>query len=207
MQYRKARPFRILLALPPMLGACIPYTVATTARPAPVGEQQRSMVMYTVPNGLESKSDSGANLGASLPGSDVETRWGLDERSDVGIRIPSMSGIVMSATRSHVSYTRAAGAILLATTSAMSNTGTSLPAPVTPSVIIVMQNGHATAIWSAPVASSSSLRSTFTRLPTFSSIHMRPPPAPQHNPLLFVRGGSTSSTTGSALRSVLRGAS
>lgn len=34
----------------------------------------------------------------------------------------------------------------LATTSEMSNTGTSFPAPVTPSLIMVMQNGHATAI-------------------------------------------------------------
>ena len=34
----------------------------------------------------------------------------------------------------------------LATTSEMSSTGTALPVPVTPSVIIVMQNGQATAI-------------------------------------------------------------
>jgi hypothetical protein len=85
--------------VPFILGACIPYTVATTARPAPVGEHQRSAVMYTVPNGIESKSDSGKNVGVSLPGSDIETRWGLDERSDLGIRIPSMSGFVMSYKR------------------------------------------------------------------------------------------------------------
>ena len=52
-----------------------------------------------------------------------------------------------------------------ATTSAMSSTGTSRPFAFTPSVIIVMQNGHATAIVSAPVASSSSVRSTLMRLP------------------------------------------
>ena len=47
----------------------------------------------------------------------------------------------------------------------MSNTGTSDCAAFTPSLIIVMQNGHATAIVSAPVASSSSVRSTLMRLP------------------------------------------
>jgi hypothetical protein len=89
----------VVVAVPLAIGACIPYTVATTARPAPVGERQRSTVMYTVPNGLESKTDSGKKVGVSLPGSDIETRWGLDEKSDVGIRIPSMSGFVMSYKR------------------------------------------------------------------------------------------------------------
>jgi hypothetical protein len=89
----------------------------------------------------------------------------------------------------------------------MSSTGTSRPFDVTPSVIIVMQNGHAVAIASAPVASSSSVRSTLMRFPVSSSIHMRPPPAPQHSPRLLLRLGSTRFTTGSARLSVLRGAS
>ena len=54
-----------------------------------------------------------------------------------------------------------------------------------------MQNGHATAIASAPVASSSSVRSTLMRFPSRSSMNMRPPPAPQHRPRSFVRVGST----------------
>ena len=89
----------------------------------------------------------------------------------------------------------------------MSSTGTSEFACLIPSSIIVMQNGHATATASAPVASSSSVRSTLMRYPCVSSIHMRPPPAPQQRPRLFVRAGSTSLITGSARFSVSRGAS
>ena len=79
--------------------ACIPYTVGTTAHTAPVGEFQKSAVFYTVPNGLESKHDSLGTSGASIPGADLETRWGLDDRSDLGVRIPSMSGLVVSYKR------------------------------------------------------------------------------------------------------------
>ena len=46
---------------------------------------------------------------------------------------------------------------------------------------------------SAPVASASSVRSMFTFLPIVSSIHMRAPPAPQHMPLVPLRGISTTS--------------
>ena len=60
---------------------------------------------------------------------------------------------------------------------------------------------------SAPVASASSARSMLMRLPSFSSMNMRPPPAPQHSPRSFVRGISTSCITGNARLSVSRGAS
>ena len=46
---------------------------------------------------------------------------------------------------------------------------------------------------SAPVASASCVRSTLTFLPIVSSIHMRAPPAPQHMPLVPLRGISTMS--------------
>ncbi len=88
----------------------------------------------------------------------------------------------------------------------MSRTGTSAPCAFTPSAIIVMQKGQATAISSACVASASPARSTLMRVPTVSSIHMRPPPAPQQSPLSLLRGISTR-TTGSARLSVSRGAS
>ncbi|SVB33599.1 uncharacterized protein METZ01_LOCUS186453, partial [marine metagenome] len=48
------------------------------------------------------------------------------------------------------------------------------------------------AIRVAPVASSSWERSTLMFLPMSSSIHMRPPPAPQHMPLVPLRSASTS---------------
>jgi len=53
-----------------------------------------------------------------------------------------------------------------------------------PSVSIVMQNGHAVATVSAPVSRAWRVRSTLMRVPRVSSIHMRPPPAPQQNVFL-----------------------
>ena len=51
-----------------------------------------------------------------------------------------------------------------------------------PSSIIVRQNGHAVPISFAPAASRSSVRRWLILVPNVSSSHIRPPPAPQHNP-------------------------
>ena len=74
-----------------------------------------------------------------------------------------------------------------------------------PSESIVMQNGHETAITSGFVSSAWSVRSRFTRLSGSSSIHMRPPPAPQHMPKCLCRCISTSSAP--ALPRTARGSS
>ena len=55
-----------------------------------------------------------------------------------------------------------------------------------PSFSIVMQNGHAVATVDAPVASACAVREALIRVPRVSSIHMRPPPAPQQNGLAAV---------------------
>ena len=52
-----------------------------------------------------------------------------------------------------------------------------------PSDSITMQNGQAVATVSAPVSSTWRVRSALMRVPRSSSIHMRPPPAPQQNVL------------------------
>src|SRR5262249_12594598 len=75
-----------------------------------------------------------------------------------------------------------------------------------PSVIITLQSGQATATVFAPVATSSSAGFTLTREPIFSSMNIRPPPAPQQKPRFRRRSGSTRSTRGSR-RSTWRGAS
>ena len=52
-----------------------------------------------------------------------------------------------------------------------------------------MQNGQAVATVEAPVSSTWRVRSTLIRVPRVSSIHIRPPPAPQQNvslPLLAI---------------------
>lgn len=77
--------------------ACIPLTVGSTATPVPVGTTVRSMSVYTVPNSFteETRGDR------ALPrfGADPEVRFGIDERSDVGVRSPSFSGIVANYKR------------------------------------------------------------------------------------------------------------
>src|SRR3989337_1936285 len=52
----------------------------------------------------------------------------------------------------------------------------------TPSFSIVIQNGHAEAIVSAPVPKASFVLSTFILPPSSSSRNILPPPAPQQNP-------------------------
>src|SRR6185312_6096068 len=49
----------------------------------------------------------------------------------------------------------------------------------TPSRSMMVQKGQAVATVSAPEAMISSVLLWFTRVPIFSSIHIRPPPAPQ----------------------------
>ena len=62
---------------------------------------------------------------------------------------------------------------------------------LTPSDIIVLQNGQPMAMADAPVATASSVRLTLMRWPMVSSIHMRAPPAPQQKPVFLLRGIST----------------
>ena len=64
---------------------------------------------------------------------------------------------------------------------------------VRPSVSITRQNGQPVAIVSVSVAMASSTRSMLMRLPMFSSIHIRAPPAPQHRARSAWRGISLSS--------------
>jgi hypothetical protein len=61
-----------------------------------------------------------------------------------------------------------------------------------------MQNGHSTATTWAPVSSAWRVRSSLIRVPRVSSIHMRPPPAPQQNVCLPLRSISRISTPGIA---------
>src|SRR6266576_3226411 len=58
----------------------------------------------------------------------------------------------------------------------------------TPSVIMVRQNGQPTATVLAPVAKASPARREQTRFFGSSSIHIRPPPAPQQNVFSRLRG-------------------
>ena len=84
-----------LLALVTLPGvACIPYTVGSTARTVPPGAVETASMVFVVPNAFESAADSAS--GRPLPGVDGEARWGIDDRSDIGARITSASGIVVN---------------------------------------------------------------------------------------------------------------
>lgn len=75
---------------------CIPYAVGSTARTVPAGDHVRTTTAFIIPNGVENKGDSAA---ATIPGLDSEVRFGIDDRSDWGIRVPSWSGVVANYKR------------------------------------------------------------------------------------------------------------
>ena len=75
---------------------CIPLTVGSTAEPVPVGTTVYSTSMYVVPNSVD---DSVDNRSFPRYGVDPEVRFGFDERSDIGVRVPSFSGIVANYKR------------------------------------------------------------------------------------------------------------
>jgi hypothetical protein len=92
---------------------CIPYTVGTTAQTERPGHSSRALSMYMIPNGIA--LDTTRGQGHSLRGSDLEVRYGLDARSDIGVRVPSASGVVVTYKRrlgADTSSTRAAVAVM-----------------------------------------------------------------------------------------------
>ncbi len=91
----------IFLLLLLSAGACTPYAVTSTARPLPRGEKMRTTTFTVVPAGAQVHSDTNgySSQSMAMPGLDVEQRIGLDDRSDWGMRIPSMSGVIVSYKR------------------------------------------------------------------------------------------------------------
>lgn len=87
---------RVGVALSISASGCIPLTVGSTAQPVPVGTTTRSMSVYVVPNSID---DTVHNRSYPRYGVDPEVRFGLDDRSDIGVRVPSSSGIVANYKR------------------------------------------------------------------------------------------------------------
>lgn len=81
-----------------VLSGCLPYVVGTTARPVPAGELATSGMVYTIPNGVQLSDDESAEA-HSFSGLGVRARYGINEVSDFGIRIPSMSGLIINYKR------------------------------------------------------------------------------------------------------------
>ena len=82
----------LVAALAAPWAACIPYTVGSTAQTVPQGEVRQATTMYWIPNAAR----LGEDRAATLPGLDGEARWGLSGSTDVGLRVTSLSGMVVS---------------------------------------------------------------------------------------------------------------
>jgi hypothetical protein len=97
----------ILLVVAGLVG-CVPYSVGTTAQPAPIGEWSRTTTAYAIPNGFdpfpEQEEDPGIpeddfETSSTFVGVDAEGRFGLDDVSDIGVRVPGGSGVVVTYKR------------------------------------------------------------------------------------------------------------
>ena len=91
---------RTILTLPLTLllligTGCTPYGVHTTARPLAKGERSMSGMLTVVPAGAKISDSSSL----AMPSIDVEGRVGLDDRSDMGWRVNSMSGAILTYKR------------------------------------------------------------------------------------------------------------
>ena len=76
------------------LTGCIPYTVGATAAPVAKGKSATTMSAWVLPSVGDTSYSSGPVRGTSALMIDAETRWGLSEKSDVGVRITSLGFVV-----------------------------------------------------------------------------------------------------------------
>jgi hypothetical protein len=74
------------------LTGCLPYTVGSTAKTVAAGETIRTGIVYVIPNAVNLDGE----VNSMMRGTDFEFRRGIDDRSDIGLRIPSMSGLVLT---------------------------------------------------------------------------------------------------------------
>lgn len=75
---------------------CLPYTVGSTAQTVPAGERTRAAIVYYIPDAIDLSGDS---VSSPMRGTDLEMRYGLDDKSDIGFRIPAYSGAVFTYKR------------------------------------------------------------------------------------------------------------
>lgn len=90
-----SRTISAVLVLPLVVG-CLPYTVGTTAQTVPAGETTRTGIVYYIPDAVDLKNDS---VSGPMRGTDLEIRYGLSDKSDIGFRVPSYSGAVFTYKR------------------------------------------------------------------------------------------------------------
>ncbi len=94
--FRLARVFiatRLTCLVPLLFSGCISYTVGQGADTTPQGERSVSSSLNLVPGTL-SNSDSSAST--RRPSVDTDIRFGVDDRTDVGFRIATYSGFMLT---------------------------------------------------------------------------------------------------------------
>ena len=74
---------------------CLPYIVGSTAQTVPAGETTRTGIVYYIPDAV----DLDQAVAGPMRGSDAEIRYGLDDKSDIGFRVPAYSGAVFTYKR------------------------------------------------------------------------------------------------------------
>lgn len=84
------------LAVLATMTGCIPYTVGHTAKPAKKKEVKFTTSLFSVDKNKETFSQPS---GWNYLGIDIEGRAGVSDRADVGVRVTSGSGVVLSYMR------------------------------------------------------------------------------------------------------------
>jgi hypothetical protein len=79
-----------------LMTGCLPYTVGSTAHTVPQGQTTRSAIVYYIPDAIGLSGDS---IASPMRGTDLEIRYGLDDKSDLGFRVPAYSGAVFTYKR------------------------------------------------------------------------------------------------------------
>lgn len=97
MSYHRTTSHLILCGVLALTSACIPYTMGSTAQTVPVGEQVRTTTAgFVIGGGSDLRDSIGGTGSTNVAMSDVEVRWGLTDHSDLGVRVPGASGLVLN---------------------------------------------------------------------------------------------------------------
>jgi hypothetical protein len=78
-----------------LLTGCISYTVGQGAETTPMGERSTSNSVNLVPGTIKDMSGNGV-APTRRPSVDTDVRFGLDERTDIGFRIATYSGFMVT---------------------------------------------------------------------------------------------------------------
>lgn len=80
------------------VAGCIPYSVGQTAQTLEPRTSTIAQSTFVIPHGYELRNDSTRSY-VPRAGSDLELRYGLDEAIDIGVRVPSLSGLIVNVKR------------------------------------------------------------------------------------------------------------